>query len=176
MLHDEGGALLGGVAAVAVATAADWGMRITPSGVPFGATAAENLMPALTAVQERLARPEQPITFPVNSAEPESSDDKRMLSIAAVLGEVHREFPDVIVGIEGHSDDSGPAEFNRMLGLHNAAAVQQTPFSLGVPEAHLRTVSVGESKPVCTGSGRTRRQRYRRVKFRAAVRAIGCAP
>jgi outer membrane protein OmpA-like peptidoglycan-associated protein len=63
-----------------------------------------------------------------------------------------------------------------MLGLHNAAAVQQTPFSLGVPEAHLRTVSVGESKPVCTGSGRTRRQRYRRVKFRAAVRAIGCAP
>jgi peptidoglycan-associated lipoprotein len=92
-----------------------------------------------------------------------------------VLREIHGDFPEVIVVIEGHSDDSGPAKFNRMLGLRPATAVQQRLISLGVPAAHVRTTTFGESKPVCTGNDRPCRERNRTVEFRAAVRAVGCA-
>jgi len=60
---------------------------------------------------------------------------------------------DVNVTIEGNCDQRGSREYNLALGQQRADSVKAFFVARGVDAARLDTVSFGEERPVCMGSG-----------------------
>ncbi len=60
---------------------------------------------------------------------------------------------DVSVRIEGNCDERGSREYNLALGQRRADAVRDYLTAQGVDAGRIDTVSFGEEKPVCTGTG-----------------------
>lgn len=65
--------------------------------------------------------------------------------------------PDVNVTIEGHTDASGPDEFNKLLGERRAEAVRAFLVDNGIDDARLEVISYGEERPEYKSSRRNRR-------------------
>lgn len=57
--------------------------------------------------------------------------------------------------IQGNGDERGSREYNLSLGQNRANAIKKTLSLLGVAEAQLEAVSLGEEKPACTESNET---------------------
>ena len=58
-----------------------------------------------------------------------------------------KQYPDVIVTIEGHADERGTREYNLALGDRRAKAVKNYLVALGVSGDRLLTISYGEERP-----------------------------
>ena len=129
------------------------------------------LIAAPASVQESLAHAAPILTFGVNRTELEPDDSARLTAVAAAIEEIHHNWPQVIVLVEGHCDDTGTAEYNYELGLRRGRSVQRLLMGLGVPSAQLRVVSFGDAKPACTTRDASCRQQNRRIEFRAALPA-----
>ena len=54
--------------------------------------------------------------------------------------------------IQGNTDERGSREYNLALGQKRAEAVRQAMAVLGVPDAQMEAVSLGEEKPRATGT------------------------
>ncbi len=61
--------------------------------------------------------------------------------------------PDVRIKVEGNCDERGSREYNLALGQRRADAVRDYLASQGVSASRIDTVSFGEERPVCTGTG-----------------------
>lgn len=57
--------------------------------------------------------------------------------------------PQMKMLIQGNADERGSREYNLALGQKRADAVKKALLLLGVKEAQLESVSLGEEKPVC---------------------------
>jgi len=57
------------------------------------------------------------------------------------------------VTVEGNCDERGSREYNLALGQRRADSVRDYLTSAGVDAARIDTVSFGEERPVCKGSG-----------------------
>lgn len=55
--------------------------------------------------------------------------------------------------IEGHCDEKGTSEYNKVLGAHRAASVVKELGRLGVSTDRLKAVSYGEENPLVSGTG-----------------------
>lgn len=53
--------------------------------------------------------------------------------------------------VQGNTDEKGSREYNLALGQKRAEAVRRALVSLGVPDAQIEAVSLGEEKPKATG-------------------------
>jgi peptidoglycan-associated lipoprotein len=73
--------------------------------------------------------------------------------------------------VQGYTDQQGSMSFNKILGFKRAETVKQHLMSLGVPEAAIRTVSLGEEGALCIDSSDTCRRTNRRVHLE--LRRIG---
>ena len=60
-----------------------------------------------------------------------------------------RENPNAKILIQGHADERGSREYNIALGQRRAESVKKMSALLGVSEARIEAVSLGEEKPVC---------------------------
>jgi peptidoglycan-associated lipoprotein len=65
--------------------------------------------------------------------------------------------------IQGNTDERGSREYNIALGQKRAEAVRRALTSLGVGEAQLEAVSLGEEKPKATGADDTSLAENRRA-------------
>ncbi len=65
--------------------------------------------------------------------------------------------------IQGNTDERGSREYNIALGQKRAEAVRRALTSLGVSEAQLEAVSLGEEKPKTTGADDTSLAENRRA-------------
>ncbi len=69
------------------------------------------------------------------------------------LLETHAKFlkanPSMKILVQGNGDERGSREYNLSLGQNRANAVKKTLALLGVSEAQIESVSLGEEKPVC---------------------------
>jgi outer membrane protein OmpA-like peptidoglycan-associated protein len=74
--------------------------------------------------------------------------------------------PDRQVVIEGHTDWTGPEEYNQSLSENRAEAVKKYMAENGVDESRLSTVGYGESQPVAPNDTRDGRARNRRVELK----------
>lgn len=87
----------------------------------------------------------------------------------------HAEFlknePDWGVLVQGYTDQQGSMSFNKILGLKRADTVKQQLIALGVPEAAIRTVSLGEEGALCIDKSDVCRRMNRRVHLE--MRKIG---
>ena len=61
--------------------------------------------------------------------------------------------PGMVLVIEGHCDERGTEEYNRVLGERRAIAVEHKLRDAHIDLANIRTVSYGEDKPAASGSG-----------------------
>lgn len=62
-----------------------------------------------------------------------------------------KQYPDVVVTIEGHSDERGTREYNLALGDRRANAARNYLLALDVPPERVLTISYGEERPAEPG-------------------------
>ncbi len=77
-----------------------------------------------------------------------------------------RDFPDVIVKIEGHCDERGTVEYNLSLGEKRAKAAQDYLVGLGVAANRISIISYGKERPIDTGHTEDAWAKNRRCEFR----------
>ena len=58
-----------------------------------------------------------------------------------------KQYPDVIVTVEGHADERGTREYNLALGDRRASAVKNYLVALQVSDDRILTLSYGEERP-----------------------------
>lgn len=63
------------------------------------------------------------------------------------------EHPKVKVTVEGNCDERGTREYNLALGQRRADAVRDYLISRGIDGGRIDTVSFGEERPLCQGTG-----------------------
>ncbi|MDR1045791.1 MAG: ankyrin repeat domain-containing protein [Candidatus Adiutrix sp.] len=80
---------------------------------------------------------------------------------AAVL----KNYPDLAVEVQGHTDWVGPGEYNLKLGQRRAEAVKKVLVNNGVRAERLLTSSLGESQPIADNRSSGGRARNRRVEI-----------
>lgn len=67
--------------------------------------------------------------------------------------------------IDGHTDDQGPAAYNKHLSGQRAESVKRYFVDAGLPEPIIEVRGYGESNPRAKGTAATARQRNRRVEI-----------
>ena len=63
-----------------------------------------------------------------------------------------RQYPNLVVTIEGHADERGTREYNLAIGDRRATAVRNYLLALNVPPNQILTISYGEERPAEAGS------------------------
>jgi peptidoglycan-associated lipoprotein len=74
-----------------------------------------------------------------------------------------KKYPEVVVIIEGHTDERGSRETNIAFGDRRAGAVKSFLIREGVERYRLIPVSFGKERPIDTGKTETARAKNRRV-------------
>jgi peptidoglycan-associated lipoprotein len=101
------------------------------------------------------------VTFPRNKAK--ISDDARQL-VDEAIAQLKQENRGVYFEIEGHTDSTGPADYNLKLGEQRAEAVRNYMHDeLGIALNRMEIISYGESKPVEDNKTKEHRAQNRRV-------------
>ena len=103
----------------------------------------------------------QDILFALDSAAVRS-DLRRDLGVVA--GNLQA-YPNSTISIEGHTDNTGTANYNRILSQRRANAVADILVNNGVPPARLYAVGRGENEPVASNLSATGRVQNRRVEI-----------
>ncbi|MBK7140906.1 MAG: peptidoglycan-associated lipoprotein Pal [bacterium] len=91
------------------------------------------------------------------------SDGKSALDANAGL---LKQFPDVIVRIEGHCDERGTVEYNLSLGEKRARACMEYLNGLGIAANRVSVISYGEERPAVSGSDESAWSQNRRCEFK----------
>lgn len=81
------------------------------------------------------------------------------------IAEVLKESPDRKVRIEGHTDSTGPDEYNMQLSEQRAMAVQAALMQRGVSGSQISSAGRGEAFPVASNDTAAGRQQNRRVEM-----------
>jgi peptidoglycan-associated lipoprotein len=101
------------------------------------------------------------VTFPMNRAK--ISDDTKLL-VDDAIAQLKAENKGVYFEIEGHTDSTGPAEYNLKLGEERAMAVRNYLHDQhGIALNRIEVISYGEDKPVVDNKTRANRAQNRRV-------------
>lgn len=81
------------------------------------------------------------------------------------LVEVLNKYPDTNIELQGHTDDTGPANYNQSLSERRAKAVDGYLTSKGIPAKRIRTKGFGETVPKYDNTTASGRAQNRRVEF-----------
>lgn len=138
----------------------------TPSSVP--ARVAENTsarMPdaATKARIQDLLNHIQDVYFDYDQHSLRPDAQKALEADATTLREILEQYPTYKLTIEGFCDERGSDAYNLALGDSRALKAEQFLETLGLPASHLRTVSYGKERPVCTEHTESCWQRNRRA-------------
>jgi outer membrane protein OmpA-like peptidoglycan-associated protein len=101
------------------------------------------------------------ILFDVNSStlRPEARENLRRLA------ESLKKYPETEVLIVGHTDSTGPEEYNQRLSERRAEAAAAFLMEQGIRPSRIRTLGKGESEPVASNDTPEGRQLNRRVEI-----------
>ncbi len=100
------------------------------------------------------------INFKVGSSDILKSSYPELDKIYKVLLE-----RDVVIRIEGHTDDRGNDSDNQALSLKRAEAIKNYFYSKGIQTEQLQVVGYGESRPIANNKTKAGRAKNRRVEF-----------
>jgi outer membrane protein OmpA-like peptidoglycan-associated protein len=102
------------------------------------------------------------INFKFGTAEIVAADP---IPVLEEVVRIMKEYPDITVAIEGHTDNIGSDESNMTLGTKRSEAVKQYLVNKGIAADRFVTKSFGESKPIDTNDTELGRARNRRIEF-----------
>lgn len=101
------------------------------------------------------------VTFPLNGAGV-SPEAKKIIDDATA--ELKAQNKGVYFEIEGHTDSTGPEDYNRKLGEERATSVRNYLHDeLGIALSRMQVISYGSSKPVVDNNTAANRAQNRRV-------------
>lgn len=103
------------------------------------------------------------IVFALNSAELSPRNDALLDALAKLMKEstqVHR------IEVQGHTDNTGEADFNQQLSVQRAENVRKALVQRGVDAARLTVKGLGASQPVAGNDTPEGRARNRRVELK----------
>ena len=101
------------------------------------------------------------VTFPLNVADV-SPDAKKLIDEA--IAQIKAENKGVYFEVAGHTDSTGPADYNQKLGEDRARAVRDYLHDQhGIALNRLQVISYGAGKPVVDNKTRENRAQNRRV-------------
>jgi len=101
------------------------------------------------------------ILFDVNKSDLRSTARTDLERLAAILNR----YPDTDVLIEGHTDSTGPSDYNLTLSMRRAQSVANTIVSDQVRADRLHIMGYGEDQPVASNDTPEGRQANRRVEI-----------
>lgn len=100
------------------------------------------------------------ILFAVDQATLNSSSQANLVNLATTL----KKYPDTNVVIEGHTDDTGTAEYNQTLSVQRASNVERFLSNSGVAAKRLDSRGFGEELPEVPNTSASARAQNRRVE------------
>jgi OOP family OmpA-OmpF porin len=80
------------------------------------------------------------------------------------LAQVMKDYPDLSVVIEGHTDSVGTAAYNKKLSQERADAVKKYMVEKGIDANRLKAQGFGEDKPIASNETNEGQQQNRRVE------------
>lgn len=80
------------------------------------------------------------------------------------LAQVMKDYPDLSVVIEGHTDSVGTAAYNKKLSQERADAVKKYMVEKGIDANRLKAQGFGKDKPIASNETNEGRQQNRRVE------------
>lgn len=147
------GAVIGGVAGGIIGNAMD--RQAEELRNSFGNGEIE----VINTGSELIVRMPEGILFATDSA----ALNGNLSSDLFVLADSLNKYPDSIVTVTGHTDNTGSAAYNQDLSQRRAASVAAVLRQGGVSGARLRTVGAGENSPIATNQTAAGRAQNRRV-------------
>ena len=108
---------------------------------------------------ELIVRMPEAILFATDSAQLNSA----LRSDLFVLSDSLNKYPQSIVTVTGHTDNTGTAAYNQNLSERRAVSVATVLRSGGVAPSRIRTQGAGESQPIATNQTAAGRAQNRRV-------------
>lgn len=102
------------------------------------------------------------ITFATNSAIVDPAFRANLQKVAQVLNE----YPSSLIGVYGHTDNTGTAALNERLSVERAQSVAGTLEQFGVNSARITTRGFGYTQPVASNDTAEGRAQNRRVEIR----------
>ncbi|MBT8414617.1 MAG: OmpA family protein [Boseongicola sp.] len=108
---------------------------------------------------ELIVRMPEAILFATDSAQLNGA----LRSDLFVLAESLNKYPQSIVTVTGHTDNTGTAAYNQNLSERRAVSVATVLRSGGVAPSRIRTQGAGESQPIATNQTAAGRAQNRRV-------------
>ncbi|MDH3322961.1 MAG: OmpA family protein, partial [Flavobacteriaceae bacterium] len=123
-------------------------------------TVENNGCPAVTQeVQKEITDLARAIFFNTNKATFTEEAQVRLVKISEILND----YKTVNFTVEGHTDDTGAAEYNKTLSQKRADAVRDYLVENGFPADKMTAMGYGEEKPICGDTTKKCRQANRRV-------------
>jgi len=101
------------------------------------------------------------VLFPINSS---YLTDQAKIALLEFV-EVAKDHPNANIQVDGHTDATGTAEYNKWLSDKRATSVKVFLTSSGISGSRIRTEGYGLEKPVATNSTPEGRQKNRRVEI-----------
>ena len=108
---------------------------------------------------ELIVRMPEAILFATDSA----TLNPQLRSDLFVLADSLNKYPQSIVTVTGHTDNTGTAAYNQDLSERRAWSVAEVLRNGGVSGSRIRTVGAGESQPIATNQTAAGRAQNRRV-------------
>lgn len=91
-----------------------------------------------------------------------TSDAKLILNDIAAAMRAH---PNAKVEVQGHTDSTGPAEYNQLLSKRRALSAMDYLVSQGASAGNLSAIGMGEDHPIADNGTEEGRSKNRRVEF-----------
>jgi outer membrane protein OmpA-like peptidoglycan-associated protein len=93
------------------------------------------------------------VFFDFDSATLKPGGRRELERVANVLNKYRK----TNIRIEGHTDQSGPAEYNQKLSERRAESVKRALIQMGVIEERIQAVGFGETQPISSDPSQNRR-------------------
>jgi len=104
----------------------------------------------------------QGINFQTNSA----VIKRNSFGVLDKAAQVLKDYPDVSLEIQGHTDDRGNDEFNKDLSQRRADSVKQYLEGKGIEAGRITAVGYGEEQPIADNKTSKGKAKNRRVEFK----------
>lgn len=95
----------------------------------------------------------------------DATPNNRIMPFLSEIAERAKRDPALMIRVEGHADKRGDADKNLTLSEDRAEGVASLLQRLGVPDAQIETVALGETKPIRDSRGNIQDERSRRVEL-----------
>ncbi len=101
------------------------------------------------------------LLFAVDSSQLQPEAKQNLDNLAVIL----QKYPDTHILIEGHTDSTGPEEYNMSLSRNRANSVANELAAVGVDPSRFTIMAYGETQPIADNSTAEGRRLNRRVEI-----------